>query len=250
MPAPFKWTEKQREEMIIAYQKGEGVLAIAKRFHVRHESVSLLLKERGINLRTHQGSTICNDAYFTEIDTEEKAYWLGFLTADGCITTDNRISIRLSSKDVQHLYKFRNALNASQKVSQNERACQFVICSPKMVADLASHGILPRKTFSIKPADIVPELARHYWRGVIDGDGYISKDRGKLTLVGSYEIVLGFQKFVFSHYAKVKACVTRKENIYQLQLHGAGIVRRMLEVLYEDATVYLERKYERARSVF
>lgn len=151
MPAPFKWTEEQKEEMIASYETGEGVIAIAKRFHVRHESVSLLLKERGINLRTHYRGT-CDDTYFRSIDTEEKAYWLGFLTADGYISTDNRIGISLGIRDVEHLNKFKSALNGFQTVSQNGRACKFVICSPKMVVDLASHGILPRKTFVTKPA--------------------------------------------------------------------------------------------------
>ena len=245
MPAPFKWTEEQREEMIVSYKKGEGVLAIAKRFHVRHESVSSLLKERGIPLRTHDRGT-CDDAYFHSIDTEEKAYWLGFLTADGYISTDSRIGISLGIRDIEHLYKFKSALNGFQTVSQNGRVCKFVICSPEMVADLASHGILPRKTFSTKPAQVAPELARHYWRGIIDGDGYISKDGKKLTLVGDYEVILGFQAFVLAHCSIMKANIGRKENIYSLQLREK-VTRRILDVLYRDATVFLERKYERAK---
>jgi hypothetical protein len=246
MPAPFQWTEEVREEMIASYQKGEGVLAIAKRFHVRHGSVSALLKGRGISLRTHLRGITCNDAYFHEIDTEEKAYWLGFITADGHITTDNRIGIHLASRDVHHLYKFKEALNAAQTVSQNERDCKFVICSPQMVADLASHGILPRKTGSTKPAQVAPELERHYWRGVIDGDGYISKDGERLTLVGDYEVILQFQAFTLAKSPQMKACISRKENIYQIQLYGK-VARKMLELLYSGASVYLERKYERVK---
>jgi hypothetical protein len=117
-----------------------------------------------------------------------------------------------------------------------------------MVADLASHGILPRKTGSTKPVKVAPELERHYWRGVIDGDGCISKDRKSLVLVGDYEVLLAFQSFVLAHCPKVKACISRKENIYQFQLRGAIQVRKMLDVLYEGATVYLDRKYALANS--
>jgi hypothetical protein len=115
------------------------------------------------------------------IDTEEKAYWLGFLTADGCITIGKktqdspRLSLHLAKQDYEHIVKFKQALQATQAVSMNEQSCHFVICSTEMAADLARHGIQPRKTFSTKPAQIAPELEKHYWRGVLDGDGYISK---------------------------------------------------------------------------
>ena len=84
MPAPFHWTEEKRKEMIAAYNNGEGIISIAKRFHVRHESISALLQEQGIQVKTRSEwsrRNICNYAYFHRIDTEEKAYWLGFLTA-------------------------------------------------------------------------------------------------------------------------------------------------------------------------
>ncbi len=257
MPAPFHWTEEKRKEMIAAYNNGEGIISIAKRFHVRHESISALLQEQGIQVKTRSEwsrRNICNYAYFHQIDTEEKAYWLGFLTADGCVTKGKkpgdspRLTINLGIQDYEHLVKFKQALQASQVVSKSERSCSFTIYSSELVADLATHGIKPQKTLHTVPAMVAPELERHYWRGVIDGDGYIAKKRVELTLVGDYAVVLGFQQFVLAHCLKVKARIFCDMNIYTFQITGVT-VRKILEVLYEGATVYLDRRYERAKPI-
>ena len=44
---------------------------------------------------------------FETIDTEEKAYWLGFMYADGYIGASRySVGINLSLKDIDHLKKF------------------------------------------------------------------------------------------------------------------------------------------------
>lgn len=49
--------------------------------------------------------------YFTNIDTREKAYWLGMFYADGCVhSNSNEISIGL--KDQEHIEKFKQAIGA------------------------------------------------------------------------------------------------------------------------------------------
>jgi len=127
MPAHFKWTDEATQDMITSYQNGESTTSIASRYHANHHTVSSMLVEQGIVLRTraeYSRECTCNYAYFHHIDTEEKAYWLGFLTADGCITTGHRISIHLGTIDCSHLYKLKSALNATHKVSINIRSCK------------------------------------------------------------------------------------------------------------------------------
>jgi hypothetical protein len=81
-------TEAQKEEICRRYLQGEGSYALAREFGVAGFTVSRLLNQRGIKRRfgseahrTHSA----NHSFFNTIDTEEKAYWLGFLAADGCI---------------------------------------------------------------------------------------------------------------------------------------------------------------------
>ena len=48
-----------------------------------------------------------NSDYFENIDSEDKAYWLGFLFADGSVAKDrDRISVALAEKDKFHIEKF------------------------------------------------------------------------------------------------------------------------------------------------
>ena len=56
-----------------------------------------------------------DDSVFDKIDTEEKAYWLGFLYADGSISSSSyQIELSLSSVDVNHIKKFKRFLNDSR----------------------------------------------------------------------------------------------------------------------------------------
>ena len=65
-----------------------------------------------------------NKDFFNKIDTEEKAYWLGFLYADGCIVTRSKckkvtpmsLELVLSSIDINHLYKFLNSLESNIEI--------------------------------------------------------------------------------------------------------------------------------------
>ncbi len=258
MAKPRGWKETEKKGMLLAYKSGENLTSIAKRYGTSHTTVTSVLRGQGIQFHLQNGLTrfhTYESRYFQVIDTEEKAYWLGFLTADGCITagrtkiSSQRLTIHLGIRDYDQLIKFKQALQATQMVSKNERSCSFTIYNSELVADLAVYGIVPRKTLHTKPAQVAPELERHYWRGVIDGDGHISKDGQSLTLVGDYEVVVGFQTFVLTHCPKVKASIFRDLNIYTFKVTGIA-AQKILEVLYGDATVYLDRKYERAKPNF
>ena len=48
-----------------------------------------------------------NRNFFSKINTQEKAYWLGFMYADGCNQPEfTRASIQLAISDIDHLKKF------------------------------------------------------------------------------------------------------------------------------------------------
>ena len=102
----------------------------------------------------------CNYEYFKKIDTQEKAYWLGFLMADGCIGKyhksgkDGRIQINISSKDRCIIEKFRECLNSDFKIidyipkttyASNEMS-KMMLSSINMCKDLSKYGIASNKT--------------------------------------------------------------------------------------------------------
>lgn len=194
---------------------------------------------------------VMNEKYFSRIDTEEKAYWLGFLTADGNIhTKSNRysISLGLARKDREHLVSFKNALNATTSVrdylSNNYPCAGFAIYSKEMVQDLARLGIGPRKSMICKPAKMPKHLKRHYWRGLVDGDGCISGKEGKtcIELCGNKHIVDGFRFFIAKTLKQTPVNRFVDRNIWRVRYQGSRLSVSVAKILYDYATVYLERK--------
>ena len=150
-----------------------------------------------------------NEAVFDTI-TEESAYWLGFLMADGSISTGKtgnpRIALTLAERDREHLVKFRKFLNCSNQILSkiakvNEKVWnQYTLrFSSKKIADrLKEFGITERKSLTAKSIGL--EDNKHFWRGVLDGDGHIKNSDGNdgdsVVVVGSQDLMRQFITFI------------------------------------------------------
>lgn len=70
--------------------------------------MSKYIKKENIEIITNSTRKYIVDDVFEKIDTEEKAYWLGFLFADGYVgTNDNSVGLGLAIKDIEHVKKFK-----------------------------------------------------------------------------------------------------------------------------------------------
>jgi hypothetical protein len=192
-----------------------------------------------------------NENFFENIDSEEKAYWLGFISADGCIRKSGlnkkpcQLVISAKESDANHLQKLVNIIGRG-KVCQSPGYdfVQLIISSVQLVEGLQKQGITERKTFTARPWAGPEILMPHYWRGMVDGDGSLYKrlDRNRwgLNLVGTFEIVDAFSDYVIPILGQ-KPKVTSNGNIFQV-----GIVNKktscVVEKLYGSATVALDRK--------
>lgn len=143
----------------------------------------------GLSKRKH----LYDRNYFSSINEENKAYWLGFIYADGwvCVSKDgSELGIELQESDKKHLEKFVRDINGNMQVDrklQKDRVIKGIkveggtysaiirLFSRDIVRDLISHGVVERKTTE-KEFPIVSnkELFRHFLRGFMDGDGCIS----------------------------------------------------------------------------
>jgi hypothetical protein len=125
--------------------------------------------------------------FFADVMTPLQAYLLGFLAADGNVFSPlNRISVELSTKDLDQLTLIRDTLAPSHRIRCRTRStsdkrygsgesCTLSFTSARMVQDLARYGIVPAKTFHLRwPALLPPELARDFLLGYFDGDGHIT----------------------------------------------------------------------------
>jgi len=138
--------------------------------------------------------------FFHEINTKEKAYWLGFIYADGYVYEKlYKTSIELSKKDIHHLQKFTNIFLKSKTISSKPNICAFTnkpsesarfeIYSKELYYDLANCGIRPCKTYedNVDVLNCVPEtLLHHFIRGVMDGDGGVTQHSNKKRIAKFY----------------------------------------------------------------
>ena len=104
------WKDGQKEEIVRLYTEEKmSINQLHSTYGIHYNTVKKILKEYNISMRTRSESHTKDNrlsSIFSKIDSEEKAYWLGFLAADGCIS-GNYIVITLQGKDIEHLEKFR-----------------------------------------------------------------------------------------------------------------------------------------------
>lgn len=205
--------------------------------------------------------------FFDTIDTEEKAYILGFICADGHIDTDNpRIRIQVKNSDYKLLEKIRDAMHSTHPIERNiikenpykksqNRAlyqCAIAINGRKLVEPLVKMGISGNKTYSLDSSimQYVPEiLVRHFLRGYFDGDGCISwekrykgGDKSTVHVAGNYNFLQGSFNKYFPTKCKLYPYKMSKQ-CYTYVIADKKEVLRFLAYLYNDAKIYLDRKY-------
>lgn len=202
-----------------------------------------------------------DETFFEKIDSEEKAYWLGFLSGDGFITAGNKIRLSLGIKDKRHLKKFKEAVKWTGKdyFHKDTNGLEVYFRSLKMMKDLARYSITQRKTFTIKFPNLPKSFERHFIRGVFDADGCICRSvsttrgksgqlyiyhRGEFDIQGNKEFILATQsRFVELGLSRNSINYSGKK-INRIRYGGINQLKIIYKYLYENATVFLERKKE------
>ena len=259
-------TEELIEYVCNEYLKGRSITSIKDEIKSSPNVVSKILKDNGVTKRTPKEMAtkfIFNEDYFSVIDTEEKAYWLGFLSADGYITKQRkhcsyRVGVSLAIFDKEHLNKLKNALNSNHEIKvyrnseKNEfgqtEYCRLIFSSNKFANDLIEKGCVPNKSDILQyMGDIVvpKEYEIDYIRGYFDGNGSISftDKTKKLSLCGTKEMLQGFLTY-FNYNIKMDKRRDNGTNNYSISFthrKAYGILKQM----YENSHIYLDRKYEK-----
>jgi hypothetical protein len=202
-----------------------------------------------------------NEDYFENIDTEDKAYFLGFIVADGCVS-DVSNCINITQKETDILYEFKKYIDFEGPIfsSKKKNISSINISSVKMKSDLDKLGIHSNKTMVVKYPHIPRNLQNHFIRGVFDGDGCISHrtDKRDSSQRGQFNICSGSQEFIKVYYDKlVEYCNLSGKNkircpkgtcqiakYYVCDWGSMSDIEKICEFLYKDATIYLERKKE------
>jgi hypothetical protein len=256
-------TNNSRIESMIdqRYLDGLNAVEIAEELGCCPETVYNLLKKHNIPRRPRELSLRKYNLdvnFFSKIDTEEKAYWLGFVTADGAIV-NSRLNVKLSSKDRIHLEKLSNSLSTDQPICDilSERkgklhpSSYLCISSKIIIEDLKKYGVVPRKSLREVFYNCSDELQRHYLRGLFDGDGSIGKVKygWKLSMCGSKDLIHEFRDHLVNSLEVTPQKLRNQKNLWYLYVGRKTDVRTVLNYLYQDSTVSLDRKFSLYKQV-
>lgn len=265
------------EQQVVELYKTESIRAIAEKMNTYDEKIRQILIKNGIKRKTKfKGFKKVNDAFFDEIDNEEKAYILGFFIADGCIKlekdkngeiTHSRLAFSNSIDDEEIINRIHTLICPENKILHVHNVSDGANRKPQLTLQWTSkhmkntlvekYNIVPRKTYDGDfklPDGVIPkELFRHFVRGFIDGDGTFTS--GDIRFVFNSkpfaEQIINFFKEEFEKNKELveEFSYTFKEiegktvNYYRLRLPTGKNRKKLYEnILYKDATIFLSRK--------
>lgn len=207
-----------------------------------------------------------NENYFEQIDTEDKAYWLGFISADGCIvscskeTRSLRLRINIHEKDEEYLLKFRDSIQGNMPIKKfksnkgkrfESNQVKIDINSNKLCDDLINVGVGFRKTFDLTMPKVPQNLISHFIRGYFDGDGCICRylikgtDSYRFTfeIVGqSEDILLYFQNYFRENGISVNLYTRKSNNSKRLMICSKKELIKIYHLFYDNCNICMERK--------
>lgn len=203
-----------------------------------------------------------NENYFEKIDTEDKAYWLGFIAADGSIGETCGLEISLSHKDIKHLYKFADNIGAEKDIVKTRKIKQYEVCrlfinNKKIISDLSKYGIIQNKGFNLDfPNFLSDNMIKHYLRGYFDGDGSISTNGKNRNGSPKYALnLIATKSFLdkwMNHFHNMGITSVKLQSrgpVMSWNKVGINQIRTILSYLYTDCEIYLDRKHNYAKEL-
>lgn len=244
------------------YLSGYSTVKIAKKYNTSHKTIARVLDEYEIKrIGNGRRKYKLDEHYFDVIDTPNKAYILGLLYADGSNgKSKSTITISLQEEDVDLLERIRTELKSEKPLEyldysnkhdfgyHYKNQYRLLFFSAHMCRTLEAIGMVPNKSLVLTFPDIDPTLHSHFIRGYFDGDGCFCKSlsKGIISFTSTHTFCKSIQDIFIEN-------LGISGGIYDASCHngctaafsisGNRQVKKILDWLYNDADIYLERKY-------
>lgn len=264
----IKISTDRYEDVVAMYRNGNTIEYIANYFNVSESLIGLILHSCNVDINKPKDYVRIykfNENYFDNVDIPNKAYILGFLYADGCNHSDrNCITLSLQDVDKEILEKMNKELENEKPLYfyenskyNNKWHDTYTIClfSEHMSNVLSNKGCTPRKSLTLKFPDwLQQELIRHFVRGYFDGDGCVYYDekrhRCQASIVSSKFFCDGLSGLMRELGLKhsIEHANHNNENTRTICVCGNKSCLDFLSWIYDDADLYLERKYQKYKN--
>lgn len=260
----YEFSKEQTEQIIFRYLNGESKKRIGESLGVSKSVIARILLENNIQNTDHTHKYKADYRKFQKIDSPEKAYWLGFIAADGCNyqrETNATIVINIARKDREHLEKFKAFMNSNVNIvdfvqtagfSNNSEMSKISFNSMLMSQDLIKVGVPPKKSLILKPPHIEEQFFLPYILGYFDGDGSIFEIQSTglwgINIEGTQEL-LTWINGILNISAKLEKRKDDDKNNYYIRCGGIDKPYQILKLLYESSTIHLDRKYDKFKKL-
>lgn len=262
---------KELEDIKKSYINGESSVKIGKRYNVGHKVILRVLHEMNVDVdqkRLVRKYSI-DESFFDNIDTPNKAYIVGFLHSDGSNNLNkSTISISLQEEDKDILELIRKEIKSEKPLEfidysnkhnfgySYKNQYRLLMFSKHMCEELNNKGITPNKSLIIGfPNWLNKDLIPHYIRGVYDGDGSIYRAYKNDNNLPVTVTITATESFCKSLQKICKEELNINSGIYDASCHngitkvftlsGRNIAKKFLDWIYQNAELYLQRKYNR-----
>lgn len=214
-----------------------------------------------------------NATYFSDINTQEKAYWLGFIWADGSINKTaprcsgpNRFTLSQIETEADHLQAFIQAIECSYTPVLRDR--NRTLGKRTLVLDVNSRPFcmaLENLGYGTKEqrTDIPPmpqKLLHHFIRGYFDGDGCLSvyeqnsTRRQEWSLTGNEKLLVKIQNILNLETSVSKNVALKRykrtTKAISLRYGRRSDIPSLYDYMYDGATVYMESKHQKFEKFF
>jgi hypothetical protein len=261
---PSMFTDLQIRDIIDGHENNTAQ-ELAQKYNCSIWAIKKIWYRRGVKGKNRRKYTIALD-YFENIDTNAKAYFLGFIASDGCVQRTVRgpkvLTIKLNIKDEEILAKFLKHIGSNRPISHTRyltqkrriprEAAYIIITSDKICEDLAKYNIVERKTWHYKPIPLPDKLMRHFLRGYFDGDGTVYRiSRANTPRPSDYRFAISlnretanfFHRYLCIHDIKSSIVEDKSSSLFQLRILSGPSKLKLINLMYESAEgLYLTRK--------
>lgn len=251
-----KLTIEQEQQVIQEYLSGKSARNLAKDYGFSsHGGITRILKCYGIEQRdapTRNRLYSVNASTFDVIDTEHKAYWYGFLYADGCVHK-RTLTLALKWNDREHIEKFKSFMESESPIHRTIKRtgkskcdnAQIEMTDRNMANRLKALGIIPRRiAFDRVLANLPDNLIQHWIRGFYDGDGSAGI-HSVISFVGQIPLLTFIREQLSKNCGTNPLLSIHKHtisDIYYLVISGRIQATKVASYLYKDCSVCLTRK--------
>jgi intein/homing endonuclease len=256
--------ENFKEFIISEYKSGKNCMVISKENNWYSQSVSNLLKKYGFynSYRPKQG----NIRFFKDIDSYIKAYFIGFIAADGCLQSNGKnsygLTITIHSKDRVILDKLKNSISCENKIyeikgkmtynpNRIKNHCRFQLFNKYLFSDLLKYGLTEKKSLSVPNIilTIPNQFKKAFILGYFDGDGCASYNIKNKQLIVSFKGTLELLSGIANELNLSKYSIRSDSNkrIYTLSFWRKQDIKNFYN-LYNNSEFFLERKYKKFSS--